>query len=182
MCGLASSAILLNSLVTHAPPEGRTEWDEDLVLSSQRAIDVSKVLRGGLTLDEIVLVLESIGVRAEAARATHTDDGAVRDALLGNLISGLPTILNYHMSTAGQTPYGGHFSPVPFLHLQITVCAEPPPVHAGHAHPITSPPRGTPCRGTSVPHGWPSAHATCSTCLMSTIAWLAAGCCIRCIL
>ena len=88
----------------------------------------------GVSLDGLARMLQSLGV--DSAVAVHARGGAsasgpavsaaeemaaqtdglrrLRDALRGP--RALILILNYHMGTAGQRPFGGHFSPAAAYH------------------------------------------------------------------
>jgi hypothetical protein len=104
---------------------------EESVLRAQCAIPVPAVLSSGMTLEGMGKVLESLGAPCEVmhARGTSSAGGpyaraeaemaAARDGLLrlrDALVTSDAVLLNYHMGTAGQRPFGGHFSPLAAYH------------------------------------------------------------------
>ena len=112
------------------------EIDEELVLSSQTVLAVHRVRAPGvgMTLEGLHQMLLSLDVNsAEAvyARGPNCASGSQTTAAgeiaaqhhgldeLRTCLRAAPqrvVLLNYHMSTAGQRPYGGHFSLVAAYH------------------------------------------------------------------
>lgn len=113
-----------------------TAVDEELVLTRQTALAPAAVKAPGVgvTLDGLAGILRSLGVACTAERARgsahgasgpHTlaaeEMGAQREGLqrLRDALRRAPAcavLLNYHMGTAGQRPFGGHFSPAAAYH------------------------------------------------------------------
>ena len=138
MCGPASVAMLLRAAAAAPEDAGvlagvaRTiGGDEDAVLDGQSAVPAAQVRSPGrgLTLPEIGRMLVGLGVPEGAIEVRHAlgaapGDGAKaeQDSSLLELVRALraspprQTLLNYHMSAAGQRPFGGHFSPLGAYH------------------------------------------------------------------
>ena len=115
MCGAASVAMAINAMRPHL------SIDEDEALSRQDGVSAEKVHRGGMTLLELESFVGSLGlqtnrVHVEAAAEPGAD--AIRAAAAeASLVCEVRdperiVLLNYHMTTMGQPPFGGHFSPV----------------------------------------------------------------------
>ena len=120
MCGAASVAMTMRALYS-------TPIDEDEALSRQRGVSADKVRRGGMTLLELEAFAGSLGLQAtrihvvepaaEANAADTVGASAAEAALLRAFReAGRFVVLNYHMTTMGQPPFGGHFSPVSAFH------------------------------------------------------------------
>lgn len=111
-CGPCSLSMVLNAL--KLPLDAAVLWDEDEVLA--RAPDMAdKVRTRGCTLDEAAGLARAVGVEFVLERAsTNTAADLMLDALRRAPES--LVLLNYHMSTAGQEPFGGHFSPLAAYH------------------------------------------------------------------
>ena len=68
-------------------------------------------------------LLQSVALQCEAHHAPPEEEaggepGAASAPLLAALRGPGLVVLNYHMSTAGQTPFGGHFSPLGAYHAR----------------------------------------------------------------
>lgn len=129
-CGLASLAIVLSSSGV------LVDEDEVLGLASPgpSAVDEEKVRRCGLTLREVEAVAVGTTSRVASARRAHCveadagdcarrrrEDLSSVDELRASISATLRTpearvILNYHMTTLGQPPFGGHLSPIGAYH------------------------------------------------------------------
>lgn len=128
MCGPASLAMVLRSKpgATSLADGG---WAEDDVLGKVPADMAAKVRRCGMTLPEMVEVTTGIteGLTAHPHHFHHQPAGGADasacddETLLAPLLAALRApdsrvLLNYHMTTAGQPPFGGHFSPLAAYH------------------------------------------------------------------
>ena len=148
LCGPASAAMLLRAMGSAAPRVEAADggaggaggagavWDEALVLGASAAELGAKARRRGLTLGEMRELLQGLGLRCEAATlgsptapesATEGAQGGAQGAggtdeacapLLAALRGEGLVLLNYHMATAGQPPFGGHFSPLAAYHAR----------------------------------------------------------------
>mgnify|MGYP006101199851 CR=1 FL=1 len=126
MCGPASAAMLLRAMGSAADEAGAV-WDEVLVLSASATATATEVgakaKRCGLTMSEMRQLLQGTGLECECEAATV---GSSTDEACAPLLASLRgesesesesfVILNYHMTTAGQAPFGGHFSPLAAYH------------------------------------------------------------------
>ena len=128
MCGPASLAMVLRSR-PGAMPLAEDGWKEDGVLGTLADEMAAKVRRCGMTLPEVVELAAGIvdGLTAhphhlhQPARGDGGDGASARDDALAPLLAALRApdarvLLNYHMTTAGQPPFGGHFSPLAAYH------------------------------------------------------------------
>jgi hypothetical protein len=90
-------------------------------------VDKAAVERTGLTLDQFVAVANAVASSSQLSqveislyRAVESEQEKYKlKELIVNTLRDQPTAriaCNYHMSTAGQEPYGGHFSPVIAYH------------------------------------------------------------------
>ena len=120
-CGLASLAIVLSS------QESGVTVDEDEVMgmveSDLSSVQEGKVRRSGMTLAELESLSSSMPTRVTEVSRMHGGGGNLDsvDSLRTVLVTALHepatrVILNYQMSTLGQTPWGGHLSPVAAYH------------------------------------------------------------------
>ena len=130
MCGPASLAMVLRSYPS-AMVSADDGWEEGDVLGTVGAEMAAKMRRCGMTLPEMAEVATGIveGVAAHPHHLHHQpctaggDDASAGsdDTLLAPLLAALRApgsrvLLNYHMTTAGQPPFGGHFSPLAAYH------------------------------------------------------------------
>jgi len=138
MCGPATLALALNSVTaTTDCADSCVISDIDLLLAAQcdGILDKDSVLAEGMTLDSFAIL-----ARARSSHATNTAtlDGMqsvtvlrsprtqtqapsakdmAKDTILANLeIPHVRVVVNYDMSTAGQTPWAGHFSGIAAYH------------------------------------------------------------------
>lgn len=119
-CGLASLACALDAILEEEE-EKPGKHDEAAVVRLQQAplhgsakcITMSEVEKGGLTLHGLSRLARLAGIPHTLHMASDfADAGALWRALRRVLDVGRTVVLNYHMTTAGQPPFGGHFSPV----------------------------------------------------------------------
>eukprot|EP01062_Namystynia_karyoxenos_P035873 TRINITY_DN26172_c0_g1_i1.p1 TRINITY_DN26172_c0_g1~~TRINITY_DN26172_c0_g1_i1.p1 ORF type:complete len:248 (+),score=52.85 TRINITY_DN26172_c0_g1_i1:81-746(+) len=120
MCGVRSLCI-----VTGALRPGAAAGSEDGLLRQRRGAQgpsVEKIADRGMTLPELhELAVDMPFVASANSLHCHphgplasVDD--MRRELLAGLSAGDAVIVNYHMSTLGQVPWRGHFSPVSSYH------------------------------------------------------------------
>ena len=107
-------------------------WDEVLVLSASASGLGAKAKRCGMTLSEMRQLLQGLGLDCEATTVGSstapggtpegTPEGGGIDEACAPLLASLRgegfVLLNYHMTTAGQAPFGGHFSPLAAYHAR----------------------------------------------------------------
>ena len=161
MCAPASVAMLLRAALGAASCEGGGEGGGALrraarglaapsesgvlAMASERpeGLSARKVRKGGVTLQELGVLMREIGVPCECMHA-HADgaaDGGQSGAAPSTILPasaaqgeaamlaalarlregvraapGCGVLVNYHMSTAGQRPFGGHVSPIAAYH------------------------------------------------------------------
>lgn len=115
-CGVASAAHLLRAAPAAESADGFARDERGVLQAAGEAVSGEKLAVSGLTLPELGGMLAALGLEAEVRHAEGPVAGAAgeREALL-RALRAAPNqlvILNYHMSTAGQVPFGGHFSPL----------------------------------------------------------------------
>lgn len=107
-CGPATVSMLLNALAI-----GEAPWTEDGVLARGPPALREKVRASGCTLDEAAALARAAGADASVERGASRLLDSLAAAANGALVA-----LNYHMTTAGQPPFGGHHSPVAAYHAE----------------------------------------------------------------
>jgi len=113
MCGPASVAMAMRALT----PAVNTQ--EEDVLGWQNAVPRTKILKCGATLPEIESLVRSLDLRGTRVHADPApSDGSLESGLLRALrrAPSALVLVNYHMTIAGQPPFGGHFSPLGAFH------------------------------------------------------------------
>ena len=125
-CGFQTLACMINSV-----EQTRVKDVELFRMMMEKSpdieIDESTVLKEGITLDEFIDVARiitntNLATSRVTIRQIHCNDN--KDSIKRSLIvmlsdrSHTRIACNYHMSTAGQEPYGGHFSPLVAFHEQ----------------------------------------------------------------
>ena len=107
-------------------------WDEVRVLGASASDLGAKAVRCGMTMAEMLQLLRGLGLDCEAATVSSSTapesapegapEGGGTDEACAPLLASLRgeglVLLNYHMTTAGQAPYGGHFSPLAAYHAR----------------------------------------------------------------
>ncbi len=121
-CGVASSAVVLNSLGIEAPDEPQiypykmfTQDNifTDEVLHHRRPLDVEK---GGSTLEQQAVVLQALHVGVETYFGSDLDLETCRRLLIDTLQSpDRRVIVDFNRKTLGQKG-SGHFSPLAAYH------------------------------------------------------------------
>lgn len=132
LCGAATLALALNSVLAAGCSEecNCAITDIDVLVEGQRAavLDKEAVLHEGMTMDTFAALARSRVTSATTMDGAQTvtilrssQSTAAQDAAKDMLLTSLHTpharvVVNYDMSTAGQTPWGGHFSPIAAYH------------------------------------------------------------------
>ena len=103
-------------------------WDEVLVLGASASEVGAKAKRCGLTMSGMRQLLQGLGLECEASTVGSSTalegapEGGGTDEACAPLLASLRgegfVLLNYHMTTAGQAPFGGHFSPLAAYHAR----------------------------------------------------------------
>ena len=122
-CGVASAAMVLNSLAVPAPPVpgyGRYRfWTEENVFevpAGRTVVSAEVVRRQGMTLAELAALLSSHGVAAEAIHGDQLTLEQFRALLRTNLSQpGDRLLANYLRPSLGQAG-GGHIAPLAAFH------------------------------------------------------------------
>ena len=123
-CGVASTAIVLSSLPGCERVEEAQVFSlyEDGGKGKAGAPRPRTVEAAGVTLDELHKMASSIPQLQPATSFYSEEMGGGVDELRSVICGALSrdgeerVLLNYHMSTLGQTPFGGHVSPVAAFH------------------------------------------------------------------
>ncbi|WP_286194430.1 phytochelatin synthase family protein [Synechococcus sp. CCY 0621] len=122
-CGVASAAMVLNSLAVPAPAVpgyGRYRfWTQENVFqvpASSQVVSAEVVRRQGMTLAELAGLLAAHGVKAEAIHGDQLSLEQFRALLRTNLSQpGDRLLANYDRPSLGQAG-GGHIAPVAAFH------------------------------------------------------------------
>lgn len=122
-CGVASAAMVLNSLAVPAPAVpgyGRYRfWTQENVFevpAGSQVVSAEVVRRQGMTLAELAALLSSHGVKAEAIHGDRLSLEQFRALLRANLSQpGDRLLANYLRPTLGQAG-GGHIAPLAAFH------------------------------------------------------------------
>ena len=132
-CGVASSVMVLNSLLVPAPTvQGYGSyrfWTQENLWSGLQAntpeaaaprskpvVSPEQVQRQGMTLDELATLLRSHGLKVRAIHGSELDEIAFRNQLRRSLNDpGDRLLINYDRRLVGQTG-GGHISPLAAYH------------------------------------------------------------------
>ena len=127
LCSFQSLACMINSV--HQTRKKDVEIFQTVLQQHQSlGICESSVLAEGVTMDEFVRIANSLNSTRSQVNIMHTycgevgDSGRRKDEVKQSIIATLAEqnyariACNYHMSTAGQEPYGGHFSPLVAFH------------------------------------------------------------------
>lgn len=121
-CGVASSTMVLNALGIAAPPT--PEYGPHRLFTqqnflnerTQEIVPVEKVLREGMTLDQLSALLKAHGVTSVAYHADEIGIDGFRSMAAANLAQpGDYVLVNYLRSAIGQET-GGHISPLAAYH------------------------------------------------------------------
>lgn len=128
LCGFQTLACIINSV------EQTNISDIELLRMVKEKyscfeIDESTVLKEGVTMDEFIKIARIITNDNSATTRVavmdmycsdevNVDKEHIKQSLIAVLANRSHTRIacNYHMSTAGQEPYGGHFSPLVAFH------------------------------------------------------------------
>ena len=98
---------------------GLGEDDEAAILQrcegDGAALPRAKIERCGMTLAELGVLLRALEPTRLRATRVHAD-AADADALVAAARGPGIVLLNYHMTSAGQPPFGGHVSPIGAYH------------------------------------------------------------------
>ena len=119
LCGFATLACMSNSIDSSKAAGADVLHDHELLDKAAEAavIDKSSVERNGITLEEFVEVGASV---LPLEKFTSSRGGSTTKDLLISKLSNKEErtriAVNYHMTTAGQSPWGGHFSPLVAYH------------------------------------------------------------------
>ena len=136
VCGLASLAVVLTARTRSLKDNGLFVDEDDvypLTLESQHDIvSEEKIRKSGMTLDQVRDLTEALPTtdRAIACFPGTSPSTSKYQTMLHELedlrelvlcVLSKPTnrealVLNYHMSTLGQIPFGGHLSPIAAYH------------------------------------------------------------------
>lgn len=121
-CGIASSVMVLNALEITPPvaPQWYPSqyWDEDNVFTLpvlEKVASVQQVEGGGITLDQLEVLLETNGATVDRVFAGDTDLEAFRKAAIATLADpNAYLVVNVSRAVLGQggVDGGGHISPV----------------------------------------------------------------------
>ena len=122
-CGVASAAMVLNSLAVPAPPVpgyGRYRfWTQENVFevpAGRTVVSAEVVRRQGMTMAELAALLSSHGVAAEAIHGDQLTLEQFRALLRTNLSQpGDRLLANYLRPSLGQAG-GGHIAPLAAFH------------------------------------------------------------------
>lgn len=122
-CGVASAAMVLNSLAVPAPAVpgyGRYRfWTQENVFevpAGRQVVSAEVVRRQGMTLAELAALLSSHGVKAEAIHGDQLSLEQFRALLRTNLSQpGDRLLANYLRPSLGQAG-GGHIAPLAAFH------------------------------------------------------------------
>lgn len=121
-CGVASSTMVLNALGVAPPPS--PEYGSHRLFTqqnffnerTQEIVSTEKVLREGMTLDQLSALLKTHGVTSVAYHAAEISIGEFRSMAAANLANpGDYVLVNYLRSAIGQET-GGHISPLAAYH------------------------------------------------------------------
>jgi len=125
LCGPTSVAIALNSLGIHDPtpapmfPYHLLTQETVFTPENLKVKSYQKVMEEGLTLDELRLFAEHLGVKAEAIHASaDVPKDTLRDKIRSALVTpGIRVIVNYarkalQQQTPDESGDGGHISPI----------------------------------------------------------------------
>ena len=121
MCGAASTAMILSSLPGSERVEEAGVFDLYEDGGQPGAPRREGVEAAGVVLDELHKMTSSVPQLRPAACRYAEDMGGGAEELRATVCealrqSGVRVLLNYHMSTLGQTPFQGHVSPVAAYH------------------------------------------------------------------
>ena len=133
LCAFATLACMVNSIKYDEDEDsGRTDSElfEMAVEMDTLGITRSTVLTEGLTLEEFVKVAVIVSPKCiNSIRLNADDDTSSKASWKQTLVRTLQDqsksrlACNYHMTTAGQSPFGGHFSPLVAYHeVQYDLC------------------------------------------------------------
>jgi hypothetical protein len=121
-CGIASSVMVLNALEITPPvaPQWYPSqyWDEDNIFTLpvlEKVASVQQVEGGGITLDQLEVLLETNGATVDRVFAGDTDLDAFRKAAIAALADpNAYLVVNVSRALLGQggVDGGGHISPV----------------------------------------------------------------------
>jgi hypothetical protein len=121
-CGIASSVMVLNALEIPSPVAPQwypsAYWNEDNVFTLpvlEKVASVQEVEGGGITLDQLEVLLETNGASVERVFASDTDVDAFRKAAIAVLADpNAYLVVNVGRAALGQggVDGGGHISPV----------------------------------------------------------------------
>jgi hypothetical protein len=121
-CGIASSVMALNALGIKPPTAPRwypySYWDQDNIFSVEvlKAVKpVSSINADGITLEQLEMLLDLSGAKAEKMFASDTDVDAFRTAARAAIADpDAILIVNFGRAEFGQAGIagGGHISPV----------------------------------------------------------------------
>jgi hypothetical protein len=121
-CGIASSVMALNALGIKPPTAPRwypySYWDQDNIFSVEvlKAVKpVSSINADGITLEQLEMLLDLSGAKAEKMFASDTDVDAFRTAARAEIADpDAILIVNFGRAEFGQAGIagGGHISPV----------------------------------------------------------------------
>ncbi len=121
-CGIASSVMVLNALEIPPPiaPQWYPSqyWSEDNIFTQpvlEKVATVQAIEDGGITLDQLEVLLETSGAKVERVFAGETDLDAFRTAAIAALQDpNAYLVVNVSRAVLGQggVDGGGHISPV----------------------------------------------------------------------
>jgi hypothetical protein len=114
VCGLATSATVLNAMPLRAPEVGPWRaFTQDNLFDAQARAAIS---RGGATLDQLAGLLRSAGVEARGVHASESTLEAFRAEAARNLATADDyVVINFLRSELGQD-FGAHWSPLGAYH------------------------------------------------------------------
>lgn len=122
-CGLVSCALVLSAYHHNQMALSKPAFTEENIMSmpaTLSAISQQKMTDdGGLTLTEVGDVLKAHGCGVTVVHASDSSVEKFRQhstEALSHADSRSAVIVNYHMSTLGQTPFFGHHSPLAAYH------------------------------------------------------------------